>query len=149
MLFFHNSLSHHISLLKFSIIAVVERIPNPEMSRNCCVKPVSSYPTRLSVKFLISMFCLFHIQCAIFEMSSMSPLWASSENCCPINYLAKKRHIPLKYELKKLRSLANDVYMYLKCLLRHAGASRITWFLVIQIFITEFSPFQQTFKNTS
>ena len=50
-------------------------------------------------------------------------------------------------EQSLLKSMTCDVY--LKCPLRHAGAGRITRFPAIQFFITEFSPFQQTFKNTS
>ena len=68
---------------------------NPDTSGNRCPKPDPRYPTRLSIKVLISKIAVYSILTVQFSSCAQFSWCQSSENCCPINPLATTRHISL------------------------------------------------------
>ena len=117
----------------------VERTPDPDTSGNRCEKPDPRYPTRLSVKVLISgIEVFFHINCAIFFMSTV---FMAPEICCPINQLATTRHIPLN-EAKNIEEFSNSHRVNLT---RSQSWSKLTYPIPdpTQIFSVRSTPFPE------
>ena len=78
----------------------VERTPDPNTSGNRCATPDPRYPTPLSAKVLISRMTVYSI------LTVQSSWHQSSENSCPINWLATTRLLP-NIRLKILMNLSS------------------------------------------